>query len=114
MRSLLLKCLLHVQFLLYILYLKDISFQGADGILVPGGFGERGVEGKILAVKYARENDVPFLGICLGMQLAVVEFACHVLKLPDANSTEFDAKTENPCVIIMPEVINCQTLSLYI
>ncbi|EEC79722.1 hypothetical protein OsI_21042 [Oryza sativa Indica Group] len=80
--------------------------RGADGILVPGGFGERGVEGKILAAKHARENDVPFLGICLGMQLAVVEFACHVLKLPDANSTEFDAKTENPCVIIMPECSN--------
>ncbi|KAB8100653.1 hypothetical protein EE612_031231 [Oryza sativa] len=80
--------------------------RGADGILVPGGFGERGVEGKILATKHARENDVPFLGICLGMQLAVVEFACHVLKLPDANSTEFDAKTENPCVIIMPECSN--------
>nr|AAT93938.1 putative CTP synthase [Oryza sativa Japonica Group] len=77
--------------------------KGADGILVPGGFGERGVEGKILAVKYARENDVPFLGICLGMQLTAVEFARHVLKLPDANSTEFDAKTENPCVTIMPE-----------
>uniref|UniRef100_A0A0E0A308 CTP synthase n=1 Tax=Oryza glumipatula TaxID=40148 RepID=A0A0E0A308_9ORYZ len=80
--------------------------RGADGILVPGGFGERGVEGKILAAKHTRENDVPFLGICLGMQLAVVEFARHVLKLPDANSTEFDAKTENPCVIIMPECSN--------
>ncbi|EEC79725.1 hypothetical protein OsI_21048 [Oryza sativa Indica Group] len=80
--------------------------RGADGILVPGGFGERGVEGKILAVKYARENDVPFLGICLGMQLTAVEFARHVLKLPDANSTEFDAKTENPCVTIMPECSN--------
>uniref|UniRef100_A0A0E0HIQ3 CTP synthase n=1 Tax=Oryza nivara TaxID=4536 RepID=A0A0E0HIQ3_ORYNI len=64
------------------------------------------LEGKILAVKYARENDVPFLGICLGMQLTAVEFARHVLKLPDANSTEFDAETENPCVTIMPECSN--------
>uniref|UniRef100_A0A0D9WJX9 CTP synthase n=1 Tax=Leersia perrieri TaxID=77586 RepID=A0A0D9WJX9_9ORYZ len=80
--------------------------RGADGVLVPGGFGDRGIEGKILAAKYARENDVPYLGICLGMQLAVVEFARHVLKLPGANSTEFDANTENPCVVIMPECSN--------
>jgi CTP synthase len=78
--------------------------QGADGVLVPGGFGERGVEGKILATKYARENNIPFLGICFGMQIAVIEFARSVLHLEDANSTEIDKKTSHPCVILMPEV----------
>ncbi|XVE48405.1 hypothetical protein DITRI_Ditri01bG0000200 [Diplodiscus trichospermus] len=77
--------------------------KGADGILVPGGFGDRGVQGKILAAKYARENRIPFLGICLGMQIAVIEFARSVLGLKDANSTEFDPDTRNPCVIFMPE-----------
>ncbi|TXG71417.1 hypothetical protein EZV62_006352 [Acer yangbiense] len=77
--------------------------KGADGILVPGGFGDRGVQGKIFAAKYARENKVPFLGICLGMQIAVIEFARSILGLCDANSTEFDPKTSNPCVIFMPE-----------
>ncbi|KZV46353.1 CTP synthase 1-like [Dorcoceras hygrometricum] len=77
--------------------------KGADAILVPGGFGDRGVEGKILAAKYARENRVPYLGICLGMQIAVIEFARSVLGLLHANSTEFDPKTQNPCVIFMPE-----------
>ncbi|CAA2937329.1 CTP synthase-like [Olea europaea var. sylvestris] len=77
--------------------------KGADGVLVPGGFGDRGVEGKILAAKYARENRIPYFGICLGMQIAVVEFARSVLGLRDANSTEFDPDTQNPCVIFMPE-----------
>ncbi|KAJ6341455.1 hypothetical protein OIU78_009594 [Salix suchowensis] len=77
--------------------------QGADGVLVPGGFGDRGVEGKILAAKYARENRIPFLGICLGMQIAVIEFARSILGLQDANSTEFDPDTTSPCVIFMPE-----------
>ncbi|KAL6567164.1 hypothetical protein OROGR_000832 [Orobanche gracilis] len=77
--------------------------KGADGVLVPGGFGDRGVEGKILAAKYARENKVPYLGICLGMQIAVIEFARSVLGLHNANSTEFDPNTQNPCVIFMPE-----------
>lgn len=77
--------------------------KGADGILVPGGFGDRGVQGKILAAKYARENKIPYLGICLGMQIAVIEFARSVLNLQDANSTEFDPETMNPCVIFMPE-----------
>ncbi|XP_027192837.1 uncharacterized protein [Cicer arietinum] len=75
----------------------------ADGILVPGGFGDRGVQGKIIAVKYARENRIPFLGICLGMQVAVIEFARSVLGIKDANSTEFDPNTKSPCVIFMPE-----------
>ncbi|CAF2148762.1 unnamed protein product [Brassica napus] len=77
--------------------------KGADGILVPGGFGNRGVQGKILAAKHARENKVPYLGICLGMQLAVVEYARNVLGLADANSAELDPNTKNPCVIFMPE-----------
>ncbi|CAL5346611.1 unnamed protein product [Camellia sinensis] len=77
--------------------------KGADGVLVPGGFGDRGVQGKIIAAKYARENKIPFLGICLGMQIAVIEFTRSVLGLQDANSTEFDPNTSNPCVIFMPE-----------
>lgn len=80
------------------------NLKGADAVLVPGGFGDRGVEGKILAAKYARENRIPYLGICLGMQIAVIEFARSILGLPDANSTEFIPKTKNPCVISMPEV----------
>ena len=74
---------------------------GYDGILVPGGFGNRGIEGKILAVKYAREHNVPFLGICLGMQMAVVEFSRNVLGLKDASSAEFSLTTENPVIHIM-------------
>ncbi len=72
-----------------------------DGILVPGGFGERGIPGMITAIKYARENNIPFLGICLGMQMAVVEFARDVLGLKDANSEEFDKKTPNQVIHIM-------------
>ncbi|KAE8621976.1 hypothetical protein XENTR_v10005053 [Xenopus tropicalis] len=75
----------------------------AEGILVPGGFGLRGTEGKIQAITWARERKIPFLGICLGMQLAVVEFARNILKMTDANSTEFDPNTNNPVVIDMPE-----------
>lgn len=71
------------------------------GILVPGGFGSRGIEGKISSIKYARENKIPFLGICLGMQMAVVEFARNVLGLKDANSTEFSKDTKNPVIHIM-------------
>ena len=74
-----------------------------DGIIVPGGFGNRGIEGKIETIRYARENKVPFLGICLGMQMAVVEFARDVLGLKDANSAEFDEKTKNPVIHIMEE-----------
>ncbi len=78
--------------------LKDCS-----GIIVPGGFGNRGIEGKIQTIKYVRENKIPFLGICLGMQMAVVEFARNVLKLKDANSEEFDEICENPVIHIMYE-----------
>ena len=76
--------------------LKDL-----DGIIVPGGFGTRGIEGKIETIKYARENKIPFLGICLGMQMAVVEFARNVLGLKDSNSAEFSKNTENPVIHIM-------------
>jgi CTP synthase len=74
-----------------------------DGILVPGGFGDRGVEGKIIAIQYARENKVPFLGICLGMQLASVEFARNVLGLKDAHSSELNPETTNPIIDLLPE-----------
>ena len=84
---------------------KDILSK-YDGIIVPGGFGTRGIEGKIETIKYARENKVPFLGICLGMQMAVVEFARDVLGLKDANSSELDEKTKNPVIHIMEEQKN--------
>jgi CTP synthase len=78
----------------------------ADGILIPGGFGTRGVEGKIMAIKYARENKVPFLGVCLGFQLANVEFARNVMGMHDANSTEFDPHTTHPVIDFLPEQKN--------
>src|SRR5919205_3963266 len=74
-----------------------------DGILVPGGFGVRGIEGKIHAARYARENDVPYLGICLGMQIAVAEFARHMASMDGANSTEFDPETPHPVIDLLPE-----------
>ena len=74
-----------------------------DAILVPGGFGKRGTEGKIRAIQYARENGVPYLGICLGMQLAVIEFARHLAGMKDANSTEFNDETEHPVVALITE-----------
>ncbi len=77
-----------------------------DGILVAGGFGERGVEGKIQAIQYAREQKIPFLGICLGMQLAIVEFARNVLGLKDATSIEFDTNTPNPLIFLIDEFID--------
>ncbi len=76
---------------------------GLDAILVPGGFGDRGIEGKIAAVRYARENKVPYLGICLGMQVAVIEFARHVAKLQDAHSSEFNSKTLHPVIALITE-----------
>ena len=82
--------------------LKDI-FKDIDGILVPGGFGSRGIEGKIKAINYARVNNIPFLGICLGMQLAVIEFARNVCNIEDANSTEFEPTTKNPIIDLMAD-----------
>ena len=79
------------------------KLSGMDGILVAPGFGGRGIEGKILAVKYARENKIPFFGICLGMQMAVIEFARDVLKLKDASSTEVRPQTKNPVIDLMEE-----------
>lgn len=80
-------------------------FSDCNGIVVPGGFGARGIEGKIETIRYARENKIPFLGICLGMQMAVVEFARNVLGLKDANSAEFNEKTTNPVIHIMDDQI---------
>lgn len=77
--------------------------QSADGIVVPGGFGSRGIEGKVLAARYAREKKIPYLGLCLGMQVMTVEFARHVLDLEDANSTEFDRNTSAPVIDLMIE-----------
>jgi CTP synthase len=77
--------------------------KGLDGILVPGGFGDRGTEGKIAAARYARENKVPYYGLCLGLQIAVIEYARNVLKLPGANSTEFDPNAPHPVINMMEE-----------
>jgi CTP synthase len=77
--------------------------KGLGGILVPGGFGERGIEGKILAAQYAREHKVPYLGLCLGMQIATIEFARNVLKLHGAHSTEFDEETPHPVIALLDE-----------
>ncbi|HEY8497289.1 MAG TPA: gamma-glutamyl-gamma-aminobutyrate hydrolase family protein, partial [Limnochordales bacterium] len=89
---------------------EDVETQGpealladADGILVPGGFGSRGVEGKIAAIRWARERGVPYLGLCLGMQLAVVETARHVAGLERAHSREFDPNTPHPVIDLMPD-----------
>jgi len=79
------------------------SLAGVDAILVPGGFGERGFEGKVMAIRYARENKIPYLGICFGMQAAVVEFARNVCGLKDANSTEIDPATSNPVIGLITE-----------
>lgn len=77
--------------------------KGLDGVVVPGGFGSRGTEGMIAAAKYARENDLPYFGLCLGMQIAVIEFSRNVLHLPSVNSTEFDSNCENPVIDLMVE-----------
>lgn len=81
----------------------DGAFDDVDGILVPGGFGERGSEGKISAIRYARENKLPFFGICLGMQMAVVEFSRYVCNIEDAHSSEFQESAKNPVIHIMEE-----------
>ena len=78
-------------------------FGDVDGILVPGGFGSRGIEGKISTIRYARENNVPFLGLCLGMQMAIVEFARHVVGFDDAHSVELDETTTHPVIHLMPD-----------
>ena len=77
--------------------------EGVNGILVPGGFGERGTEGKIRAAQFAREKQVPYFGICLGMQIAMIEFARHVANMSHANSTEFDAATAYPVISLVTE-----------
>lgn len=80
--------------------------KGLAGILIPGGFGERGIEGKILAAQYARENKLPYLGLCLGMQVATIEFARHVLQLDQAHSMEFDPQSPNPVIVLMDKQQN--------
>lgn len=80
------------------------TLRSVNGVLVPGGFGDRGIEGKVIAAKYARENKIPYLGICLGMQIMVIEYARNILGLEKANSTEFDKETKNDVVIFMPEI----------
>ena len=82
------------------------SLKGLGGVLVPGGFGERGIEGKIMAARYARENKLPYLGLCLGMQIATIEFARNVLNLPKAHSTEFDPNTPDPVIALLDEQRN--------
>ncbi|MBT5332120.1 MAG: CTP synthase [Porticoccaceae bacterium] len=102
---------IHNQTKVKVLYIdsEDVEEQGlslledADAILVPGGFGSRGIEGKISAVRYAREQGVPYLGICLGMQVAVIEYARNVLGLKNANSTEFDTAAEDPVIALITE-----------
>ena len=88
------------------------TFAGCGGILVPGGFGYRGVEGKIAAIRYARENRIPFFGICLGMQCAVIEFARHVAGLEDANSEEFDPLSAHKVIYLMTEWFDFRTKNL--
>ena len=102
---------IHTRTKVNVLYInaEDVEDKGIDilktanAILVPGGFGSRGLEGKLTAVRYARENKIPYLGICLGMQSAVIEFARNVLGLTDANSTEFDSETANPIIGLITE-----------
>jgi CTP synthase len=86
----------------------DEVFKGIDGILVPGGFGDRGIEGKILAAQYARTHKIPYFGICLGMQVAVIEYARHKCGLADANSSEFAPATTNPVIYLMPEQLSIE------
>ena len=81
----------------------DETLGDVSGILVPGGFGDRGIDGKILAIRYAREHNIPFLGLCLGMQLAIVEFARHVIGFNDAHSIELDPQTTHPVIHLMPD-----------
>ena len=83
---------------------------GVDGILVPGGFGNRGIEGKIKAIQYAREHKIPFFGICLGMQCAVIEFARHVCGMADANSSEVNPNSTHPVIDLMPEQLDVEDL----
>ena len=86
----------------------DAVFEGVDGILIPGGFGDRGIEGMIRAAQYARENRIPFFGICLGMQCAVIEYARDVCGMKKANSTEFDEDTPYPVIYLMPEQVSIE------
>lgn len=94
---------------------EEVSQQlaGLNGIIVPGGFGTSGIEGKILAIQYARNNQIPYLGLCLGLQLAVVEFARNVVKLPEANTTEFKPESPHPMTILLPSQVEIMNNSRY-
>ena len=92
---------------------KIVSLNAFDGIIVPGGFGSSGIEGKITTIQYAREHNIPFLGLCLGMQLAVVEYARNICDMKDANSREFDKKTTHPVIDFIPEQVNIINESRY-
>ncbi|MDB5172043.1 MAG: pyrG, partial [Phycisphaerales bacterium] len=81
----------------------DRRLAGCNGVIVPGGFGVRGTEGKIECIRWARENKVPYLGLCLGFQMAVIEYARNVCGIPDANSSEFEPSCKNPVIDILPE-----------
>jgi CTP synthase len=81
----------------------DLFLAGMDGLLIPGGFGDRGIEGKIIAARYAREHRIPYLGLCLGMQIATIEFARNVCRLDGASSTEFDPRTPHPVICLLEE-----------
>ena len=90
---------------------KELS--NAHGIIVPGGFGDRGIKGKISAIEYSRLNNIPFLGICLGMQLAVIEYARNCLKIKDADSSEFSTKTNNPVIALIEEWLDEKGIKQY-
>jgi CTP synthase len=92
---------------------KVLTLKELGGLIVPGGFGESGVEGKILAIKYARENNIPYLGLCYGMQLAVVEFARDVCGMKDAHTTEISKETKHPVIDILPEQVKHLKFSDY-
>lgn len=89
---------------------REALLQDVDGILVPGGFGQRGTEGKIQAIGYAREKGIPYLGLCLGMQLAIVEYARHVAGLPQAASAELEPDTPDPVIALLPEQSGVENL----
>jgi CTP synthase len=90
----------------------EAILKGVDGILIPGGFGDRGIAGKVMSAKYARENNIPYFGVGLGMQVAVIEYARNVLKLADANSSEFDAKTSNPVITSFEDLDSATSMRL--
>ena len=88
---------------------EDDYFHNVDGLLIPGGFGDRGIEGKIMASRYARENNIPFFGICLGLQCAIIDFSRNACGLKNANSMEFDSNCEFPVINLLPDQKNIKS-----